>query len=250
MKRLLAFTAGFMICAGTLLAQNTTAATAANVPWGQSFLSSVGNGTQLWYSFHVELNRSYCVEVGQPNEGTYGDKFLDTVLTIYRSDGTTVILQNDDTPSEPFNYFLSRACFIPPVGNTDDFAQLTNLLTNSSSVRIRFIETTLFCPWFFIAGDYNAFSLIRNTSSTPLNGVVVTWNGLNGAQAGQTTVSIPADGTIILNARDFVNPATFSNGSVSIAHTGSLQQLIGSTTTLSGTTGLGFDAEFTQRQPW
>ena len=221
MKRLLAFAAGFMFCTGALLAQNTTAGTAANIPWGQNIRSSIGNGTQLWYSFHVELNRSYCVEVGAPTEGAFGDTFNDTVLTIFRTDGTTVIVQNDDTPSEPFNFFYSRACFIPPIGNTDDFAQLTNLGTNVATVRLRFVETTLYCPWFFIAGDYNAFSLIKNTTSSTINGVVVTWNGLNGAQAGQTTVSIPANGTVILNARDFVNPATFSNGSVSIAHTGS-----------------------------
>jgi len=53
-----------------------------------------------------------------------------------------------------------------------------------------------------------------------------------------------------LNARDFVNPAVFSNGTIEVAHTGSLGQLTGSTTTLSATTGLGFDAQFAARSPW
>ncbi len=108
----------------------------------------------------------------------------------------------------------------------------------------------MFCPWFFIAGDYNAFSLIRNASDVPASGVIVTWYGLNGAIAGTTTIAIPGNGTAILNARDFVNPASFSNGSVVISHIGSPQQLMGSTTTLSATTGLGFDALFEQHQAW
>ncbi|HEY6147801.1 MAG TPA: hypothetical protein VIZ69_08880, partial [Thermoanaerobaculia bacterium] len=58
------------------------------------------------------------------------------------------------------------------------------------------------------------------------------------------------NGAIVLNARDFVNPAVFSNGTIEIAHTGSPGQLSGSTTTLSGTTGIGFDADFKARPTW
>jgi hypothetical protein len=94
------------------------------------------------------------------------------------------------------------------------------------------------------------FTLIRNTSSSALAGVVVTWRDLAGIVGGTTTVTVPTNGTVILNARNFVDPGLFSNGSVEIAHTGSPQQLTASTTTLSGTTGLSFDAPFTQRQPW
>ncbi len=121
--------------------------------------------------------------------------------------------------------------------------------TATQIVTLRVVETTLFCPWFFVAGDYNAFSLLRNTANSSRS-ITVTWRGLSGASAGTTTVTVPANGTVILNARDFVNPATFSNGSVEVAHAGSPEQIVGSTTTLSGTTGLGFDAMFEQRRPW
>ena len=252
MKRLFLSLVVWSCGAAALFAQvNTTSGTAANVPWGSSFLGVVSGTSQFWYRLHVEQPRSYCAETAQPGEAAFADKFVDTILDVFQVDGTTLIVSNDDTIEEPFNDNFSRACFVSPYSGSDVFVKLTPFGgSTASSVQIRFIETTMFCPWFFVAGDYNAFSLIKNTSTTDLAGVVVTWNGLNGAQAGQTTVSIPANGTVILNARDFVNPATFSNGSVSIAHTGSPQQLIGSTTTLSGTTGLGFDAEFTQRQPW
>jgi len=73
---------------------------------------------------------------------------------------------------------------------------------------------------------------------------------LNGNVAGTTTVSIPSHGGVVVNAATFVNPLTFSNGTIEIAYPGAPDQVVGSTTTLSGTTGLGFDAQFSQRRPW
>ena len=183
------------------------------------------------------------------------DKNVDTLLTVFKSDATTVITSNNDaTGNEPLAHGFSRVCWVNTTGTPTDFNYVKiepgSNPSTASAVSLRFVETTLFCPWFFIAGDYNAFSLIKNTSDTSLSGVRVTWYGLNGALAATTTVTIPGNGTAIINARDFVNPATFSNGSVVIAHPGSPQQITASTTTLSGTTGLGFDALFVQRSQW
>jgi hypothetical protein len=254
MKRLLGAVAGFLMV-GTVLAQaNTTPGTAVFVQWGQKVLSHIDGSipTQYWFKIHVNAPRSYCVETGQPENAAFGDKDADTFLSIY-SDALLPVANNDEAlENEPAARKLSRACFIPTTAGVDYFVKLEpgTVATPSQNVQVRFVETTLFCPWFFVAGDYNAFSLIRNNSDTTLSGVVVTWFGLNGSTAGTTTVSIPADGGVVLNARDFVNPATFPNGTVVINHAGSPQQLSGSTTTLSATTGLGFDAQFTQRQPW
>lgn len=130
------------------------------------------------------------------------------------------------------------------------FVRLTSGQIANVPTTLRFVETTLFCPWFFIAGDYNAFSLIHNTSSTFLSGVEVRWRSLSGVLSASTTVNISPYGTVILNAKDFVAPGTFTSGSVEIAHAGAPDQLKGSTTTLSGTTGLSFDALFEQRRNW
>lgn len=236
---------------------NTTAATAADYFWGQKASSRIdlATPTQFWFALAARQGRGYCVEAGNfvGDSGAVGDKFADPELTVYQADHVTVIASNDDATQEPFGRFLSRACW---VHNLPSQEVLVKLFPNpasfvpSSAITLRFVETTLFCNWFFIAGDYNAFSLIRNTADTPLPAVVVTWRGLNGAVAGTTTVALPANATVIVNARDFVNPAVFSNGSVEIAHPGSPEQIWASTTTLSGTTGLGFDAPFGQRKPW
>ena len=253
MKRLLVSVAGLFLVAGFSAAQvNTTSAAAADFAWGQNLISN-DNGTtsQFWWQGVVQPGRSYCVESGQVAANGQPGLFVNTILTIFGNDATTVITTNDEgNNNEPKVHGFSKACWIATLSDINFIKVTPASATNSSLISLRFVETTMFCPWFFIAGDYNAFSLIRNTSVSTLSGVVVTWYGLNGTQAGTTTVSIPGNGTVILNARDFVNPATFSNGSVVITHTGSPQQLTASTTTLSGTTGLGFDALFVQREQW
>ena len=250
MKRLLIWTACSLF-ASAILAQNTTSATAAGVAWGQKIISVIdgGSSSQRWYRLNIVAGRSYCTETGNLDNTVQAQQGADTELHVFRFDGTTEIVGDDDTGQEPENFFLSRACWIQPVSSNPVFVKvIPHNASAVATVMVRFVETTLYCPWFFVAGDYNAFSLIRNTTTTTLSGVVVTWRGLNGAVAGTTTIAIPANGTVILNARDFINPLVFSNGSVEIAHTGSPEELTASTTTLSGTTGLGFDALFTQRK--
>ena len=244
--------AAFLLSARVYGQANTLPGNAANFQWGQK-LTTFENGTTTttWWRGSVVSGRSYCAETGNVEGTSIADKFVDTELDVFRGDATTLVVHNDDTASEPLGSNYSRACWIA-VANEDYFVKLTpfTLGTSASNFSVRFVETTLFCPWFFIAGDYNAFSLLRNTSNTTLPGVVVTWRDLGGAVVGATAISIPANGTVILNARDFVNPALASNGSIEIAYLGSLDRLKGSTTTLSGTTGLGFDALFEQRRVW
>ena len=171
---------------------NTSSATAANAPWGQRFLSTEnGTTSQVWWFVHVETPRSYCVETGQPENGQFGDKKIDTVITVYRADASTVIVSNDEADQqEPVVQLLSRACWIPPIGNTTNYVKVTPFNSSDpSAMTVRFVETTMYCPWFFIAGDYNAFSLIRNTSKNALTGVVVTWRGTTGAVAGTAIVT-------------------------------------------------------------
>ena len=250
MKKAYLLAACFLVSTA-LMAQNGDPLSAASFAWGQKLQSTVNGAgpSHTWfYSFMVE-GRSYCAETTNVDNVVDATQNPDTELVVYGSDTTTVLAQNDDAVKEPRNALFSRVCWI--AGNPG--IVFVKLIPHTpdvplTHVMIRFMETTLFCPWFFVAGDYNAFTLLRNTTTEPIPGVVVTWRGLNGAVAGTTTVTVNANGTLILNARDFVNPGVFSNGSIEVAHTGSPQAIVGSTTTLSGTTGLGFDALFEQRR--
>ena len=251
MKRLLVSSA-LVLLAGSALAQtNTTSATAASFFWGQKATSFM-NGTtptQFWFLLDAEQGRSYCVEAGN-FEGAYGDKNPDTQLIVYHNDGVTSITGNDDAVEEPRGHFLSRACWIQTAPSELVKAKLFPRDSTITALTLRFVDTTLFCNWFFIAGDYNAFSLIRNTAKFPMAPVVVTWRGLDGAVLATKQIFLLPNGTAILNARDFVDPGVASNGSIEIAHGGSPEQIQASTTTLSGTTGLSFDAVFGQRKTW
>ncbi len=250
-----------LFCASVAMAQvNTTPFQAAGVTWGQKVSSLIGPGasTEFWFAGIVRPGRSYCVEAGNfegavPGTSTFGDHVAFVNLSVYLNDSTTLIVSRNGAAEEPFGFGGARACWIATVIDTNRIKltpQVAVVPATAQYLTLHFVETTLFCPWFFIAGDYNAFSLIRNASLSTLSGVVVTWRGINGAVAGTTTVSVPPNGAIVLNARDFVDPAIFSNGTIEIAHAGSPGQLSGSTTTLSGTTGIGFDADFKARPTW
>jgi len=233
---------------------------AASVMWGQKVASHIGPGatTQFWFAGNTVTGRGYCAEAGNfesavPATSTFADQVSFTQLDVYLNDGITLVASNTFAAQEPFGAGLSRACWIATTTNTYriKLSPSASVVPSSAQwVTLHFVDTTLFCPWFFVAGDYNAFTLLRNSSASTLSGVVVTWRGLNGTVAGTTTVSVPANGGLVLNARDFVNPAVFSNGTIEVAHTGSPGQLTGSTTTLSATTGLGFDAQFGARPAW
>jgi len=234
---------------------NSTVEAAANVQWGQKVLTfENGSNSQSWFRARVVGGRSYCVEAGN-SESPYAEKFFGVGLVVYAGNQVTELASSGgDVQTEPLARGLARACWIPTLSE-ENYINLTPIALSpgvpvSSIVALRFVETTLFCPWFFIAGDYNAFTLIRNTTNTVAQGVVVTWRDPIGAPIATTTVSIHPNGTLILNARDFVNPSITSNGSVEIAHRGALDELKGSTTTISGSSGLSFDALFERRTPW
>src|SRR5205085_2023313 len=69
---------------------------------------------------------------------------------------------------------------------------------------IRITDTTLKTAWFFIAGDYNAFSEIANTSDQTVNVGVAFW-AANGTFIANTSISLNANGNVAINAADFVN---------------------------------------------
>jgi hypothetical protein len=247
--RLIALLGGLCLVASFAQGDNTTSGTAVRLTIGQIpvYFNLVDNAAQKWYDIQPRPGRSYCVGMTsaefETNQG-------DSVLTVLRSDGTTVVTSNDDIFTEPDADLQSRTCFIwPAAAGNQGFIKATQLTNAIRYYHLRIVETTMFCPWFFIAGDYNAFTLIRNTTDTSVS-ATVNWRNSAGAIVGTTNVAIPANGDLALNAATFFSGATTANGSVEIVHDASEQALVASTTTLSATTGLGFDAMFEQRKPW
>jgi hypothetical protein len=78
----------------------------------------------------------------------------------------------------------------------------------------------------------------------------LTWRNAAGEAVATISGALGADASTYINARDV--PAALASvcGTVEITHTGSPEAIVASTTVLSITTGLSFDAPFVQRRSW
>ena len=255
MRRLLFVTALVASLAPAVVsAQNTTSGNAFSLAVGGSPVEAVvAPGTDRWYTTRVQPGRSYCAETqgGVEFDASVTAGAIDTSVTVYQADAATVVVANDDVVgAEPGGNKLSRACFrsILPA----DAIIYVKVSSNAGTfnTRMRFVETTRYSDWFFLGGDYNAFTLIRNTTNVSL-GYTISWRDLTGALAGSLSGTLLPNGGAAINARGNLSllPATVS-GTVTISHDGPESAVVASTTVLSSTTGLSFDAPFETRRPW
>jgi hypothetical protein len=211
-------------------------------------------GASRWYDFQVWRNRSYCVEV--INGETETDE-TDPVVTVHSNGtGTAPVGTNNNINTEPDGAFLSRVCF-----QTDDTvvnqAEWTLDVKNNAPAAVgyqylvRVVETTLFSSWFFQGGDYNSFVLMRNTTTSAVH-FVINWYNPAGTQVGTSGLqTVNANAGVGINSKTFVPmPETNFNGTVEITHDGAPGALVGQMTSLSATTGLGFDAPLFVRDSW
>ena len=255
----------WMLCAATLLlstlflpvqalAQPTSPGTAVK----SAHIGTVNNvviddtDAQKWFQYHGRMSgRSYCAEVtaGADESSATSASSGDPSVAIFDADGTTLIKSNQNTNEEPDALWGARACF-QTVASGSFYVRVSDAVSGTHAYRMRVVETTLWASWFFIGGDYNSFVLLRNTTNTSVN-YTVTWRSPTGAVTGTTSGTVAGNAALGINARNFIgNPAVNFNGTVEIAHTGSPQALVGQVTSLSATTGLGYDATLFQRQPW
>lgn len=251
--RTFVFVAAFMaIVSPAAFAQNNTAGTAAHLTIGQTPVLlnlSVAPNTERWYDIQVRPGRSYCAEVTTSWLAEYTQD--NPAVTVYAADGTTVIASNGDIGTEPDANFQSRACWMDAASAILRYIQVTQAGTTSHNYQLRITETTLWSSWYFVGGDYNSFLLMRNTTDADVS-FVATWRNAAGTVVGTSgTLTVPAHGGAGINAKTYISdPVTNFNGTIDIAHNGSPDALVGQMTSLSSTTGLGFDAPLFQRKPW
>jgi hypothetical protein len=234
------------------VAQNTTSAAPVHLMIGQTLSTNICNnmgtcpsGIQRWFDFQPREGRSYCVEAFN----TDGAFATPTRVTVYHSDASTVTVSNAPIGAEPYANLQSRACFIATLSSgITQFIKVDapSMSPGQISVAVRLVETTLFCNWFFIGGDYNAFTEIRNTSDQTLS-LSMTFRDLNAVVRGTTGPTLVGNGGGLVNARDVVTGTT--DGTLEIAHVGSPDAIVASVTTMSSTTGLSFDNPCVQRRP-
>jgi hypothetical protein len=232
-----AFLMGLLMLPCSSWAQNTTSGGAYSiVPAGvapMDFLDSTD--TQRWYQFTAVSGRSYCAATQAGWINIFGT--------------TTLIVSNDDTSNEPRGFRLSRACFIAPASERA-YIRVTRFFSSEDfSFSLHVSESTLFSNWFFVGGDYSAFTLIRNTTNSTVP-YTVNWRNSAGAVVATTSGTLAANGLATHDARGFSGALGAGSGTVEIVHSSSPDAIMATTTVLSGTTGLSFDSIFVKRANW
>jgi hypothetical protein len=226
----------------TVFPPNNTAASAKPVLIGSTSSDSIGAAPsdQNWFRFGVRAGRSYCVEV---DNGKSDTSERDPVLGVYRADGTTLVGSNDDIADEPGGGHLSRVCYIASASESN-LARVTAGSNGSwGGIRVRVVETTLFCPWFGplgSGGGFESFILIRNTTGSG-HIARVTLTSAGGAEIGvQQSGLIPDNGSYNLQvSSDF--GLSGASGGAWIAHDGPPGGLIANVTTLNFGSGVSYD---------
>jgi hypothetical protein len=243
---------------GMALADNTTSASPyslmVNGPAAEATVSNTSPGTtNRWYIVgNLQPHRSYCVHTQAGNLDTSPTAGgTNTMVTIFNSDATTVFATNDDTSNtEPPGWALSRVCIAMGDYPEQIFIRVSAAAAGTAfNVRVQMVETTLFSNWFFVGSDYITYTLIRNTTNFPL-AYGIRWRNAAGTVLQNDSGILPANGSIAVNARSYPAVVTGIAGTVDIIHLGPPDALVASSTVISTTTGLSFDAPFMTRKTW
>jgi hypothetical protein len=233
-------------------ADNTTPATALEAVAGEprsEFIAAAeattnGGPDTMWFGYQLYARRSYRIYCWQPFVEGGGN------CDAHIANATPAIvstIQISEPASERAFSASSSSYYLPTVTDTYyGFAE--NDLVVGATTNLVLLETTLFAPWYFVdaSNGYDGFIEIRNNTTSTQSATVHVYTSA-GALAGSSTVSIPANGTALVQASS-LNPSGF--GSVAIAHTAMPGGISANITTLSAITGLSFDAPFGPRAQW
>jgi hypothetical protein len=259
-------------------AQNNTPATASIYQTNQGWINvstGAAPNTERWYRYGVVAGRSYCAEgAAEVTPTATGPSSYDGETSVFRADGTTLIGRANDAITEPGNSDTGgvavppnpgRVCYVAPATEVN-FIRVGNvgLGATPTAYQWRVVETTQFCPWFFSGSGFEAFILIRNTTSTDVS-ATVTLRDTAGTVLGTQTGTVPANGSFNLQV-SAPPPVGFglasASGNVTIAYgptvggningvsSGAPGALIANVTSLSFGQGVSFDTPAGPRQDW
>jgi hypothetical protein len=220
------------------------------VPDGSAYTSTFTTDESRWFRFAAKAGRSYAVM-------TQNDSPTDVQGSVY------IGLHGADCSATPLGENFISTYDVEPIGwdygigatrgsfkfsssggDKSVFLYVYGVVGGKYSIRIQ--ETTLFSNWFFVGGDYMAFTLLRNTTASTVS-YVINWRNSNGAIIASQTGVLTPNGSVFKNGGDFPAVLAAVSGTVDVAHTGTPDAIVASTTVLSATTGLSFDAPFLRR---
>lgn len=233
-------------------ADNSTCANADFLFPGIGRSQTVSSATTRYYKVRVVQGRSYSVYSWAPYQdaGEGGASINHQFFT--NSTCATAATTIDSSANEPSVDVTSMSgdndTVIPTFTGTM-WISVANSDVTGYTVITAFQETTIFSPWWYAAGNYNAFAEIKNASDTSL-GYTLTAYGPTGAVCGSSSGTLNGNGNIGINIKGLGTCGTVGSGSAQVAFQGPPGAVVGNITTLDGTLGISFDAPFTPRMPW
>ena len=214
---------------------------------GQGRFLTVSGSSQQYLRYALTANRSYfavCWSVFSIDQST--DCNVDWRDSGDLSVGTT----NEIEPfASPFTGFAGDGDSYLPTAAGSFYVRIANSNVAASNTNVMVIESTLFSPWWYglPSAGYDSWVQIRNSTAQTLS-VTLRVYANTGVIAATSVQSVPANGVVLVQVGSLV-PAGGA-GSLSLAFAGPPGSIAANTTTLSGSTGLSFDAPFTPRMYW
>jgi hypothetical protein len=210
-------------------------ATAKPLVAGRQSLFDLANASAAtWHSLAAIAGRSYCASVAP---APLSQSSATPTLTAFHPDATVVAGGVAGATS---------VCFVAPASETV-YVRTVQADASTRSHMLAVVETTIWANWFYIGGDYSAYTILRNTTASDVHASIV-WRGADGQSVGTQSVTLSGRSVTYFNARATTD-GTAQAGSVEVAHNGEPDAIVGSQTTLSASTGLSFDTIFVRRNP-
>jgi len=236
--------AGAALVPATAQALNDTCANAHVRPIGYQF-TSTGSGIDRFYRFFATSGLSYHVSTAPVGANDGVVELCDVAVYADNTCATEIATAGDEDTNDLGG---DGDGFVATASQAHSVGIFHSVEATAFACAAIIQETTLFSPWFFreAANGYDGFVEIRNNDTVAINGVVVTAFTSSGAAAGSTTIAIPGNGTALVQVSALGVPAT-GFGSVRIATPQKPGTIVANITTLSGVTGLSFDAPFSRR---
>jgi hypothetical protein len=145
----------------------------------------------------------------------------------------------------PFTAYAGASSAYLPAASGNAYLRVHNVSGDPIVFDVQVIETTLFSPWWYVlpSAAYDSWIQIRNNTEQDLPVTVVAYDHA-GAVAGTTTQTVKGNGVILVQVGTLTPGGA---GSTSLLFAGPPGAIAANTTTLSGSTGLSYDAPFRPR---
>ncbi len=136
----------------------------------------------------------------------------------------TSAVEPTPNPGDPLSF--SRFSFTATSTGFIDFR--AGATSGTVQLQASVSDTTLFSNWFFLGGDYAAFTLLRNTTSSPVV-YTINWRNSSGAIVGSSSGTLTANASIAINGGTIPGAVTAVSGTVEIVHNSTLGAIVANT---------------------